>query len=146
MSLGAAPSRNNRRGAVAVVVRDNRLLVIRRSAHVVAPRAFCFPGGAIEPGETEVQALVREFHEELDATIQPIARVWQSVTPWDVELAWWLGHLEPESELSPNPAEVESIHWLTPDEMLAESQLLESNRRFLAELAAGRIELAGAGL
>ncbi len=144
MSQQATPSPSNRRGAVAVVVREKRLLVIRRSAHVVAPGALCFPGGAIEPGETEVQALVREFREELDAAIQPIARVWQSVTPWQVELAWWHGRLEPEGELTPNPAEVESIHWLTPREMLAQSQLLESNRQFLAELAAGRIELESA--
>ncbi len=146
MNHEAAIAGNNRRGAVAVVVRDQRLLVIRRSAHVVAPRAFCFPGGAIEPGETEPQALVREFREELDAAIRPLARVWQSVTPWNVELAWWQGHLALESVLSPNPAEVESIHWFTPDEMLAQRELLESNRQFLAELAVGRIELADAEL
>jgi len=42
------------RGAVAVVVRSGRLLLIRRSRFVVAaPRAFCFPGGAVEPGDDE---------------------------------------------------------------------------------------------
>jgi 8-oxo-dGTP pyrophosphatase MutT (NUDIX family) len=130
-----------RRGAVAVVVRDDRLLVIRRSAEVVAPRAFCFPGGAIEPGEVEEQALVRELAEELGVLVSPVRRVWQSVTPWNVELAWWLSHLPPEALLRPDPAEVESVHWFTPAEMLALSDLLESNRQFLARLEAGEIML-----
>ena len=63
---------SSRQGAVAVVVRDDRFLVIRRSANVVAPGAFCFPGGGIEAGETEERALVREFREELGATIVPV--------------------------------------------------------------------------
>ena len=130
-----------RRGAVAVVLREKRFLVIRRSAHVVAPGAFCFPGGGIEADETEAQALVREFREELGAGIAPLRRVWQSTTLWQVELAWWLGHVEPGCPLVPNPAEVESIHWLTRAEMLAQEQLLESNRTFLQALAEGRIVL-----
>jgi 8-oxo-dGTP diphosphatase len=130
-----------RRGAVAVVVRDARFLVIRRSATVVAPGAFCFPGGGIEADESEAQALVREFQEELGASIQPVRCVWTSVTRWRVALAWWLGTLDPTVELLPNPAEVESVHWLTHDEMLASPKLLESNREFLRALTAGQIVL-----
>jgi 8-oxo-dGTP diphosphatase len=130
-----------RRGAVAVVLREKRFLVIRRSAQVVAPGAFCFPGGGIEADESEAQALVREFREELGAAIAPLRRVWQSTTLWQVELAWWLGQIEPDGPLLPNPAEVASIHWLTSQEMLAHEHLLESNRSFLQALAAGQIAL-----
>ncbi len=130
-----------RRGAVAVIVRRGRFLVIRRSRHVVAPGAYCFPGGAIEPGESEEDALAREMGEELGATIRPIRRVWQSVTPWDVALVWWHSELDTNQTITPNPAEVESVHWLTPDEMTGLSGLLESNHAFLDALAAGKIEL-----
>jgi 8-oxo-dGTP pyrophosphatase MutT (NUDIX family) len=126
---------------VAILMRDARLLVIRRSQQVVAPLAYCFPGGGIEGQESESEALVREIQEELGVAIVPRRRVWSSVTPWGVHLAWWQADFLADCELCPNPAEVESIHWHTQAEMAALPGLLESNRLFLEALAAGEIEL-----
>jgi len=134
-------SSSRRRGVVAVAVRDQRLLVVRRSQQVVAAGAYCFPGGGIEKGESEPQALIREIREELAAAILPIRRLWQSVTPWGVGLAWWLSDLPPGEEPIPNPAEVESVGWYSPEEMAALPGLLESNRAFLEALAAGEFDL-----
>jgi len=141
--LPQIPDDPGRRGAVAVIARDDRLLVIRRSRHVVAPLVYCFPGGGIEQGETEPQALIRELHEELGARIRPLRRVWQCVTPWKVQLSWWLAELAPAAVLKPNPAEVESVHWLSVQQMAALPDLLESNRRFLELVQCGRIPLDG---
>lgn len=140
--MSADTEYSGRRGSVAVIVRDARLLVVRRSRFVVAPRAFCFPGGAIEQDESEEDALVREIREELGVTIRPERRIWQSVTPWQVHLAWWLGHLAEDALLVPDPAEVESVHWLAPGQMAELPDLLESNRHFLQALASGEIDLA----
>jgi len=136
-----------RRGVVAVLLREDRFLVIRRSQKVVAPLAYCFPGGGIEPGESETQALVRELREELGLEVRPLRRVWQSVTPWQVDLAWW--HCQaagPESDgalksIVANPAEVESVHWFSAEQMRHLPDLLESNHHFLAALAEGQIDL-----
>ena len=130
-----------REGAVAVVVRQGRLLVIRRSQQVVAPGKFCFPGGGIEAGETEEMALVREIWEELRVSVRPVRRLWQSVTPWRVSLSWWLCDLDAQAVCDPNPLEVESVHWFAPAEMAQLADLLESNRHFLQALAAGEISL-----
>lgn len=130
-----------RRGAVAVIERAGRLLVIRRSRYVVAPGMLCFPGGGIEVGETEVVALVRELGEELNVVVEPLRRLWASVTPWNVELAWWQCRLEMDAVPAVNAAEVESFAWYTPQEMAGLSNLLESNRQFLAALASGEIVL-----
>jgi 8-oxo-dGTP diphosphatase len=130
-----------RRGAVAILMREERLLVIRRSYLVVAPRAFCFPGGGIEGEESEAEALVREIQEELGVAILPRQCVWRSVTPWGVDLAWWRAEFVGQCEVCPNPAEVESVHWHTPAEMAALPGLLESNRLFLEALAAGKLKL-----
>ena len=60
---GNAPQRC---GAIGVIVdADGRMLVIERSQTVRAPGRFCFPGGGIEPGETEQHAVKRELLEEL---------------------------------------------------------------------------------
>ena len=134
MSGSPANDAPRRRGAVGVIVREGALLVIRRSQRVVAPGAFCFPGGGIEPGETEPQALVRELQEELQVTVRPLRRIWRSVTPWQVELAWWQAELPPEAVPSAAPAEVESIHWYTPAELAELPGLLKSNHHFLAAL------------
>ena len=130
-----------RRGVVAVIVRDSRLLVIRRSLKVVAPGAFCFPGGGIEGAETEEQALVREIQEELGALVRPVRRIWRSTTAWRVDLAWWTAELAADATLAPNPAEVAAISWHTPAEMAALAELLDSNRKFLAALACGEVSL-----
>ncbi|HEY5311848.1 MAG TPA: NUDIX domain-containing protein [Pirellulales bacterium] len=128
-----------KRGVVAVVRREGRFLVIRRSATVVAPLAYCFPGGGIEAGESEEAALVRELAEELDASVRPLRLVWRSTTPWGVELAWWLAELT--GEVRPNPAEVASCHWHTAEEMAELPNLLESNRQFLAMLGGGALNV-----
>jgi 8-oxo-dGTP diphosphatase len=132
-----------RRGAVAVIPNSGRLLVIRRSQYVVAPGAYCFPGGGIEYGESEEDALVRELREELDIEVLPVRRVWHSATPWRVDLAWWLARLAPGATPRPHPAEVESFAWHTPGEMVALPGLLESNRQFLQSLAQGEVSLEG---
>ncbi|MEN6404920.1 MAG: NUDIX domain-containing protein [Thermoguttaceae bacterium] len=135
------PDDPGRCGAVGVVMRDGRMLVIRRSQTVVAPLVYCFPGGGIEPGESEQEALVREFREEVGLAIRPVRRLWQCVTAWKVHLAWWLGALDAAAEPTANPREVHSIHWMTPDEMLRLPDLLESNREFLERIGRGEIRL-----
>src|SRR5437868_249371 len=133
------------RGVVAVVVRDGRLLVIRRSQHVRAPGMHCFPGGAIEPGESEADAARREMFEELSLIAQPQRLLWRSVTPWNVELAWWHVEIDVDSQPQSNPLEVESFHWLTPAEIRCLPSLLASNLEFLDLWDAGQLTCRDTG-
>ena len=57
---------------VGAVVRDGagRLLLIKRGHDPEAGR-WSLPGGRIEPGETDAQALVREMREETGLTVLP---------------------------------------------------------------------------
>lgn len=138
----ATKAPKHRHGAVAVILRESQFLVIRRSRHVVAPRAYCFPGGGIESGETEQQALIREIREELNVDIEAKRHLWSSVTPWNVRLSWWLAELGPKETPQPTPAEVESVHWCSQQEMRALPGLLQSNHHFLDALERDEFRLA----
>lgn len=128
-------------GAVAVVRRDEKWLVIRRSARVRAPRKLCFPGGTIEAGEAESDAIMREMQEELGVKVIARECVWRCVTPWNVALAFWTVTLSSEMPLTPNLDEVEEILWLTTEEVLKHPDLLESASDFFEAYLRGEVRL-----
>mgnify|MGYP002629709870 FL=1 len=132
---------NGRRGVVAIARRGGKFLTIRRGLTVVAGGTICFPGGHIEAGEEEHEAVVRECHEELAAVVKPGACVWRSMTSWGTSLAWWTAQLVDDRELVPHPVEVAEILWLSTEEMLAHPDLLQGNRPFLDAILAGRLEV-----
>ena len=59
----------------AVIERDGRILACRRAPGRAAAGRWEFPGGKVEPGETDEQALVREIREELGVDIAMGERV-----------------------------------------------------------------------
>jgi len=130
-----------KRGVVAVARRGELFLAIRRGAKVAAPGRLCFPGGHIEPGEAEHEAVARECMEELAAMVEPGECVWRSMTSWGTSLAWWSVAVVGESELVPHPVEVAEILWLSAEEMIREPTLLEGNRTFLEAVLNGDIRL-----
>ncbi|ELQ6062818.1 pyrimidine (deoxy)nucleoside triphosphate diphosphatase [Cronobacter sakazakii] len=49
----------------AIIVRDGQVLLAQRSPHGDQPGLWEFPGGKVEPGESQPAALARELAEEL---------------------------------------------------------------------------------
>jgi mutator protein MutT len=124
------------REGVVVVVRDgDRYLMIRRAAGILAGGAWCFVGGGIEQGETQEQAVRREFFEEVGGAVRADRRVWEYLRPdGKLRLHWWLAHLE-SAELRPNPDEVEELRWCRIEEIIKLPNVLESNLAFLSRFA-----------
>jgi 8-oxo-dGTP diphosphatase len=56
----------------AAIVRDDRLLVVRRS-RPPAQGVYTLPGGVVEVGESLTEAIAREVMEETALRIEPIA-------------------------------------------------------------------------
>lgn len=127
--------------AVGLLCQGNQFLVIQRSQSVIAPGQFCFPGGSVESGESVEQALIREFREEVKLVISPVQEVCTSLTSWRCKVHWWTVHSNNIRSLQANVHEVAACYWKTIDEMLAEENLLESNRQFLERVLSGEISL-----
>jgi 8-oxo-dGTP diphosphatase len=118
-------------GVIAVIVSGDRWLMIQRSDAVIAPRAWCFPGGTIEPNESQEQALVREVREELSLTVTPGRHVWTWQRPdGGLELSWWTATIV-GGDIQPDPAEVRDFRWMTSAEIRSTAGVLPNNLDFI---------------
>jgi 8-oxo-dGTP diphosphatase len=59
----------------AAILHRGRVLAACRSAPAELVGGWEFPGGKVEPGESEPAALVRECHEELGVRVRPLRRL-----------------------------------------------------------------------
>ena len=53
------------RVVAAVIEQDGKYLITQRMPHAIMPLLWEFPGGKVEPGETDAVALARELAEEM---------------------------------------------------------------------------------
>jgi 8-oxo-dGTP diphosphatase len=120
-------------GVVAVIEHEGRLLAIRRAAGIAAGGSWCLPGGAVEPGESLEQALVREVREEVGLDVRPVRQVWQWTRPdGRLHLHWWLAELVGNSaEMALASSEVAEARWVSREEFRRLQPVLESNLAFL---------------
>ncbi len=105
------------RVVAAVVEDDGRYLVTQRRASAVLPLLWEFPGGRVEPGETDAQALRREIQERLEAdvdVVQMISFVSHPYEHYTVDLYLYQCVLK-SAQL--NPRGVKDYRWLTSAEM-----------------------------
>lgn len=135
---------SERQAAVAAIVREGKLLVIKRALTVRAPGKLCFPGGHIEAGEHAAEAIVRELREELGVRAIAIAPLWVSTAPSGCQLHWIECRIDQaELSLRPNPSEVHSVKWMTVEQLAEHPEVLSSNFSFLECVKTGKIQFRG---
>lgn len=103
------------RVVAAVIEREGRYLVTQRRPTAVLPNLWEFPGGKVEPGETDALALRREIKERLDAEVevqQMISFVRHPYERYTVDLHLYQCSLKSEVRA----AAVQSFQWLCSDE------------------------------
>lgn len=61
----------NYKVVAAIIINNEKILCVQRdvSKFEYISKKYEFPGGKVEPGETEVEALEREIYEELEMKI-----------------------------------------------------------------------------
>lgn len=99
----------------AAVIRDGALLACRRTGpHALAGR-WEFPGGKVEPGESEAAALRRECREELALHVQVGARLGPDVQLPGAVLRVYRCALADGGE--PRLTDHDAARWLGPDQL-----------------------------
>ncbi|MGI5214211.1 (deoxy)nucleoside triphosphate pyrophosphohydrolase [Plantactinospora sp. CA-290183] len=101
----------------AAIIARGRVLACSRTGPPEVAGRWEFPGGKVEPGETEVAALVRECAEELAVRVEVGQRIGRDVrmghgrSVLKVYAARLVGDTEPQ------PLEHSELRWLSPDEL-----------------------------
>lgn len=111
-------------GVLGILRNGDRVLMIQRSATVRVPHAWCFPGGSIEPGESQAEALVREMREELAIDVTPGELLMtQTKHEGRLILYCWSATIAGGAPTA-NPHEVAEFLWMTPAEVRAKEGVL----------------------
>jgi 8-oxo-dGTP diphosphatase len=116
----------------AAIVRAGRVLAARRTAPASAAGRWEFPGGKVEPGETEADSLVREVEEELGLCIR-VERWLVGAEPIGARYLLKVAVAAIEAG-EPAPTEHDAVRWLAAHE-LGEVDWLEADRPFLTQLS-----------
>ncbi|WP_185035242.1 NUDIX domain-containing protein [Actinomadura coerulea] len=99
----------------AAILANGRLLAAQRAEPPHMAGGWELPGGKVDPGESDEDALVRECHEELAVKVRLVRRVggdWR-LSERALLRVWTAELLEGE----PRPLEHLELRWLAPSEL-----------------------------
>jgi 8-oxo-dGTP diphosphatase len=116
------------RVVASVIQRNGKLLVCERPAHKRHGGLWEFPGGKIEPGESDFDAARRELGEELAVEVVAVGEVEYSVL--DVGAAFQIDFVPVSIMGEPQCLEHARIAWVSDDELLR-LPLAPSDRRYV---------------
>lgn len=105
------------RVVAAVIARDGRYLITQRRAKAVLAGLWEFPGGRVEPPETDEIALQRELLERLGVTANITRRIAHRIHTYDgysVDLNLYEAQLLPGQD--PRALRVADFKWVASEE------------------------------
>jgi 8-oxo-dGTP pyrophosphatase MutT (NUDIX family) len=113
----------------AVVERDHRFLIVEE--HIDGHRVYNQPAGHVEPGESPLNAVIRETLEETAWQLTPTcligAYAWRKPgTTNDTLRIAFAGSVDKHDAARPLDHPVIATHWLTRSELLARASELRT--------------------
>jgi len=114
----------------AMIRRENKVLLGRRPDHKRHGGLWEFPGGKIDEGETEVDAVTRELFEEFGVETISVGRVIYECR--DPGSPFLVRFLDVGIRGKPKPTEHTEIGWFKPDSLPTLS-LAPCDARFVAK-------------
>jgi 8-oxo-dGTP diphosphatase len=106
----------------AVIYRKDEILVVRRGPEMSGAGHWEFPGGKVEVGESEIQALQREIAEELHLVIQVEESLGENTHHYptkSVRLRFYLVPMPPGQEMT--LTEHDAFLWTQPKNLKMDS-------------------------
>ncbi|MBL0217594.1 MAG: (deoxy)nucleoside triphosphate pyrophosphohydrolase [Myxococcales bacterium] len=107
------------RVVAAVIDHDGRYLITQRNSNAVLPGLWEFPGGRVEPDESETGCLLREVKGRIGVEVILGAKLGEHLhdyTTYQVHLTMYSCKLPAEAR--PYPATVADLRWVTSREFL----------------------------
>lgn len=107
------------RVVAAVIEHEGRYLITQRNANAVLPLLWEFPGGRLEPGESETTCLLREVRGRIGVEVVVGHKLGEHVheySNYTVNLTMYSCKLPAEAR--PYPATVADLRWVTSREFL----------------------------
>jgi 8-oxo-dGTP diphosphatase len=115
------------------IVRGRSLLAQQRAYPAEAAGLWELPGGRVEPGESDVDAVVRECHEELGVEVTPGPAIGPDVALPNGKLLRIYRASLADPTARPHPHDHAALRWLTA-EQLASVEWLPADRVLLPAL------------
>ena len=101
----------------ALIWKQDKFMICQRPAHKARGLLWEFVGGQVEPGETEEQALIREWQEELAITLD-VGEIFIDVIHKYPDLIVHLTLFNASIQTGiPQKLEHNDIRWITVDEI-----------------------------
>jgi len=125
------------RVVAGVIVREGKILIARRPLNAKFSGKWEFPGGKVDPGESDEAALAREIREELDSEVRVGERILETDHDYptlSVRLVFFRCELEGEAPTSSRD-HIE-LSWADP-KRLHQFDFLEADRPVLDRLMCG---------
>jgi 8-oxo-dGTP diphosphatase len=101
----------------AVIEREGRYLITQRRPQAVLPGLWEFPGGKVESGESDEQALMRELQERVGVDVTVKNRMAQRTHRYEgysVDLTLYQAQILPGQE--PRPLRVADFRWAASED------------------------------
>src|SRR5215207_2382618 len=105
------------RVVAAVIERDGKYLITQRRDEAVLPGLWEFPGGKVEEGETDEQALHREVLGRIGVDVEVREKLTEkhhAYEKYDVHLTLYTCNLPTVQD--PQPVTVKDVRWVTSSE------------------------------
>ncbi len=117
-----------------IVVRNKKILLVKRSKNEVHPNVWSIPGGSVKYGESLTEALTREIKEELDCTI--IKQEWFSyydvIGETHVHASYFVGDISGAIKL--DVQELSEYEWFDFDKRLSQLDFAFNQKSVIMDL------------